>query len=938
MRVCLVLPVLVLLFASSCDNGTTSPTAPQSRTSPVRALQVALSPSSVFGPERFTRREGKPQVDRRTIDPAGFAGPYTLHVQNGNESGQFRVSSARIALGEVTVLSPDDFARGAGSNGKGRQYDVPVTLPASTELTVEFAGAPGSFLTIWIEGTQATLPPVPEVFDYPSDTIAFPITPWIGVGRYYTNLVGIRFRPDSDPAAAYAVLVKYSAEIVGGFPNRGAYIVRVNPPEGRGRTLQELLASLHAEPTVEYPFPLSYVYVVEPTARFPNDAAGMRRADWLDRYSSPTWAFKAVRAIEAWGCETGMYGAGRVSVGIYDYAFDTSHEDLAPSIRRVLTPRGLVPDGRASRELYMGHGTLVAGMLTAEGDNGKGLPGIMWRTDLTLYPFGQINTGVVPDALAYLSEVVLPDATRTGVRVFVASGNLPAADTGTVSLIADGIQEYLNGDGLLVLAGRNEHRTFTTAELAALYDYDALLAAAIRVMEAGYRSQILIVGGSQPGPARWVTDDTIGSNEIVGAMPLAAPAYRVPALYHSAFHPGDGFAPNSGGTSIAAPMVAGVAAQLISMDPSLTASEVYDYLVRGARRPRFNPNTGTLTPPPPVSGFSSEVHQLDAYGALSLLASERLGTPVCGFPVSVSGDGTRLLLERNPAAGFIETLAIPEARRILRPSVARGGRLIAVADDPVVDGATADLVRVISHRGVVRQSIEGLSARQYLERDTADTSGSFHNDEDPMVVTIRRHDGTKTTLSPLDVVDPHRDRAWRFQVSVSDAASTVALSAAFFTDPTYTWGLYSIDLATSRVTAIDEGSCAEEGCEGVTPDIFMAAWTRDGDRLIAAGPHFVGEGHPTSSRVLVADRDGSVTRYSLPGVWAEWVQTEADNLLIELTEYSPESDTCSRTRRALADPARVAARYSAATCETTSRNNARVLSIVPSLAPPGARR
>ncbi len=101
---------------------------------------------NVFGPEVFVRGKGKPVTASREISTAGFEAPFTLHLRNGDEAGQNQVSSASVRLNGQLLLGPSDFSQQIGS------HDLPVDLTDPSNLEVQLASAPGSQLTIWIEG------------------------------------------------------------------------------------------------------------------------------------------------------------------------------------------------------------------------------------------------------------------------------------------------------------------------------------------------------------------------------------------------------------------------------------------------------------------------------------------------------------------------------------------------------------------------------------------------------------------------------------------------------------------------------------------------------------------------------------------------------------------------------------------------------------------
>lgn len=144
-----------------------------------------------------------------------------------------------------------------------------------------------------------------------------------------------------------------------------------------------------------------------------------------------------------------------------------------------------------------------------------------------------------------------------------------------------------------------------------------------------YSQRIVIVAGTQsPGNILWdvdPADPSGGSNLFTGSTDLAAPALNV-ATDDSAKAGGVVDVVYGDGTSMAAPMVAGLAGLILSIDPTLSPAQVKDYLVRGAQAPRQDSLTGGSTAPSPVSGAPG-VYQMDMYGTLALLAKEHPGTP-----------------------------------------------------------------------------------------------------------------------------------------------------------------------------------------------------------------------------------------------------------------------------------------------------------------------
>src|SRR5688500_13679855 len=84
---------------------------PRTASTSVQAAEIAFP---FFGPKRYTRTVGPPNVFNETIAvPPWLVGPYTLRVQNGEPDGTRRLSAASIVINGVTVASQPDFNQNA---------------------------------------------------------------------------------------------------------------------------------------------------------------------------------------------------------------------------------------------------------------------------------------------------------------------------------------------------------------------------------------------------------------------------------------------------------------------------------------------------------------------------------------------------------------------------------------------------------------------------------------------------------------------------------------------------------------------------------------------------------------------------------------------------------------------------------------------------------
>jgi hypothetical protein len=112
------------------------------------ASQAGLT--TLFGPEVFIRGKGAPITEVKEFSTTGFQGPYILHLRNGDDYGENRVSSATVWLNGGMLFGPSDLSQ------QVEGYDIEVGLMTENTLEVEIASGPGSKLKIWIEGVNVS--------------------------------------------------------------------------------------------------------------------------------------------------------------------------------------------------------------------------------------------------------------------------------------------------------------------------------------------------------------------------------------------------------------------------------------------------------------------------------------------------------------------------------------------------------------------------------------------------------------------------------------------------------------------------------------------------------------------------------------------------------------------------------------------------------------
>ncbi|MBK9066776.1 MAG: S8 family serine peptidase [Gemmatimonadetes bacterium] len=609
----------------------------------------------------------------------------------------------------------------------------------------------------------------------------------------YRKLVSVEFLPTTTGTIIRAFMTKYGAVVAGGFPwgPRGSYVFEVPDPGSSLAAVDSLLALMRSEPGVADAGRLYYRDVLQPRGRYPVDGASGRAA-WADT-ATATVAWRAVRAPLAWGCENGQYGATAVPVAMLDVTLDALHD--LPAIRRAGTSvpvrqDALLVGAGTSAKIMRSHGMALAGIVTAIGNNGQGIAGLLWQSTAVFYPYGR-NDSTISNRPDWLLKAVQPDLLATGAHILVtSSADGEAADSSRVAKYRAFLEPWLQQDSKnLLVYPMDEGPLGQSGIVTSLASVAATVIPGLKATDRAvaqlallYPDQILLVGGSRPGSRTFWPQSGYWSGP--GGTAILAPAENVLTLAHSADFGSDSRLAD--GTSYAAPMVAGVAAQLMAMDSTLTAAQVKDYILRGAQEPLLDSVTGQPVPRLPVPGAPGTIYQLDAYGSLSLLSKERMGTPVCGIPVSVTQQNPSYIrLERTPTA--IESFPVAALSGAQNPSVAQGGRVISVTDGDKYGTTGVDRITATLQNGAwgerARTPWDGATfERWYLEEDTAlvqlvpGPPNTFFTDR--FVLRLRHPDGS--TTGPINMCEADPPGAWQYLVEC--AWSISPSSADYATD------------------------------------------------------------------------------------------------------------------------------------------------------------
>jgi len=321
-------------------------------------------------------------------------------------------------------------------------------------------------------------------------------------------------RPSSgaDETVVQGLLSDVGAREIGRIAQIGVRIMQV-PENAEAR----VIAALSRNPNFEFAEP-DYIANIILT---PNDPY----------YASYQWHLPKVAAPAAWNTTTGSTG---VTVAVVDSGVQANHPDLAG---RVLAGYDFA-NNDADPSDDNGHGTAVAGVAAAKGNDGIGTAGAAW------------NVAILP------------------VKTMSSSGS------GSYSAIASGINYSADNGAKIINLSLGGTASSTTLQSAVSYAWNkgsVLIAAAgnngtsTTVYPAAYPNVVAV--------SATTVSDTLASFSSYGSfVDLSAPGQDITAPWINS-----GYVTISG-TSFSSPLTAGVAALALSRNPALSNAQIASLL------------------------------------------------------------------------------------------------------------------------------------------------------------------------------------------------------------------------------------------------------------------------------------------------------------------------------------------------------------------------
>ena len=255
------------------------------------------------------------------------------------------------------------------------------------------------------------------------------------------------------------------------------------------------------------------------------------------------WNLRRIGLEQAWDLRP---SASDVVVAVLDTGVDLSHPDLKPNLVTDLGYDFL--DDAPSPQDDESHGTAVAGIIGAVGNNREGVSGIAWH--VKLLPIKALNSqGRGPDSAMVKAILYAAD---NGARII----NISSTGTRYSAALETAVQYAQDKGALVVAAAGNTGNTDNAVNYPAGFD------GVVAVAAIDDHDQLAAFSQRQQYVA------------------LAAPGVDVPSTAWAGA--GRGLYASQSGTSIAAPHVSGAAAILWALRPDLAAGDIVNALEANA--------------------------------------------------------------------------------------------------------------------------------------------------------------------------------------------------------------------------------------------------------------------------------------------------------------------------------------------------------------------
>ncbi|GIW92531.1 MAG: hypothetical protein KatS3mg110_0572 [Pirellulaceae bacterium] len=380
------------------------------------------------------------------------------------------------------------------------------------------------------------------------------------VSNFVPDQLLVMFRPGTTPAQRALIAHQAGGQIVQYYSAVNTALIQLTT----GSDVQAAVARWSAFPEVRIAEP-NFVYQWDRLPNDPlfNDQYGLHNFGQIPFFGTPD---ADIDAPEAWDITV---GSRNVVIAVLDSGIDVNHPDLRDNlfINTGEIPGNSIDDdgngfiddvfgwnGDANNGNVtdtFGHGTHVAGIIGARGNNGIGVSGVSW--EVTLLP---LKLGDSAPTLAGIvgAHNYMFTMKRRGVNIRASNHSYggPTFSGIELALVQQAFQE---GILYVAAAGNNGTNNDLIPNYPSGYDVPNVIA----VAASDWNDQLTAF--SQFGPQ--TVDLAAPGDFIISTYPIGLGSIGPNLEYE--------YLP---GTSMATPMVTGVAALLYSLEPSLTPVQV----------------------------------------------------------------------------------------------------------------------------------------------------------------------------------------------------------------------------------------------------------------------------------------------------------------------------------------------------------------------------
>jgi len=336
---------------------------------------------------------------------------------------------------------------------------------------------------------------------------------------YVPGRVLVKFRPGTPAAGMARVHAAAASAVIDEVPQIGVQVVGLRP----GLSVGHAIGLYTRNPNVEFAEP---DYLIEPTL-VPNDPYFL--------YNGVSWQqpLRALGAERAWDISV---GGPSVVVAVIDSGIDYNHPDHKGG-RLLLGPDFANGDNDPYDDY--GHGTITTGVLGATTNNGEGIAGTTWGNRLLIIKmYKSDGTG----SYSWMAKGITY-ATDYPAKVALLEGAGPAYSSTLESAV-----KYASSKGVVMVAPTGNG--VDPPQYPAAYP------------------EVIAVSGIN-GSNEWV----YGYGPYVAVCAYASGVYTTQNPFGTTYYYG-----TWGGTSVAAPFVAGAAALVLSVNPALTPDQVREII------------------------------------------------------------------------------------------------------------------------------------------------------------------------------------------------------------------------------------------------------------------------------------------------------------------------------------------------------------------------